>query len=401
MKLHSTFFRLLLFTLVLLSDRLYSQFELTTVTELATLRPAAIVTDPDGQTLLMKDDTIYTYGTSVTDKFYCGDCNSILDIAFYNGDMFIANESGGIVKRTGDDTEVVTSLRATRLVADKIGNIYGVHFLDGLVFSDGQDWIELNTSNSDIPTNDIYDLAIDSSGILWMATQIGLISWNWLSFSVKPVPDELSETFYDIEIDADDNIWVTSAFGGVGKYDHANWTTYPDDFSFLTSVQNLAIVNGREIWTSESGEGLYRYNGTDFDLVTYQELGVTEWNINRVLSGDSHGRLWIHNDFTDLKYLTTDPSSVLPVRGYPASVTIYPNPSNGEIKLALENVFTGSSYTIQVYSPEGKRILNEQRNSSDALQAIQLQNQPAGIYQVVVLLDGKTKYTGRVSLIKV
>lgn len=384
----------------LLVENVSAQIMLYTVSDpqLSGARPSNIVSGPNGETLIMVDETIYTYASGVTDVFECSSCFNIIDIAFVGDVMYIANESAGIVKRTGTETEVVTSLRATRLVADSLGNLYGVHFLDGLVFSDGNDWIQMTTTNSDIPTNDIYDLAIDDSGILWMATQIGLVSWDWITFTVISVPDELSAAFYDIEIDSSGNKWVASAFGGVGKYDGAEWTTFPQDFSPLQAVENLARLNGNEIWTSDSGEGLYRYAGTSFEFIPYAALGEPDWDINRVLFGDSQDRLWIYNDFTPLKYLTTGTTSIATHGEGPNALTIFPNPAFNECYIKTEAGMEEDECFVAVYSPEGRRVFSEHVSTTGGLLHLTFDHQPAGIYQVVVYEKGIFKYSGRVSV---
>ena len=381
-------------------ESLSAQFTLHTVTDpqLDGVRPSNIVSGPHGETLIMMDETIYTYDSQVTDVFECDLCNDIVDVAFFGGNMYIANETGGIVKRTGVEEEIVTSLRATRLLADSLGNFYGIHFLDGLVFSDGNDWIHMTTVNSGIPTDDIYDLAIDKSGILWMATYEGLVSWDWIDFTVIPTPGDLSTAFYDIVIDSSDNIWVASAFGGVGKYDRTEWTTYPQDFSPLQRIENLSTLSGDEVWTSESGEGLYRNSGTSFEFIHYSELGELDWDINRVLFGDSQDRLWIYNDFTPLKYLTVGPTSIVGDREDLIALSIHPNPASNEIFIKTEPGMNGEEYFVAVYSPAGVRVFGEQVSSKDNLLQFAFGHHPAGIYQVAIFEKGILKYSGRVSV---
>jgi hypothetical protein len=398
MKHNFTTGLLLIICTFLLVENVSSQIILHTVSDpqLSGARPSNIVSGPNGETLIMEDETIYTYTSGVTDVFECSSCFNIIDIAFVGDDMYIANESTGIVKRTGTETEVVTSLRALRLVADSLGNLYGVHFLEGLVFSDGSDWIQMTTTNSDIPTNTIYDLAIDQSGILWMATQIGLVSWDWITFTVISVPDDLSAAFFDIEIDSLDNKWVASAYGGVGKYDGIEWTTFPQDFSPLQAVENLATLNGNEIWTSDSGEGLYRYTGTSFEFIPYASLGESGWDINRVLFGDTQDRLWIYNDFTPLKYVTIGATGITDHGKASNALNIFPNPAFNECYIKTETGMEGDDFFVVVYSPEGRRVFSQQVIAAGGTLHLSFNNQPAGIYQVVVFENGSLEYTGRV-----
>lgn len=381
-------------------DNVSSQIVLYTVTDfqLTGVRPGNILSGPDGETLIVVDETVYTYESSVTDIYECSLCRDILDIAFYGDDIYYANETGGIVKRSGSALEVVSPFRTTRLTVDGLGNFYGIHGENGLVFSDGDEWIQLTTDNSDIPTNDIYDLALDHSGMLWMATHLGLISWDWITFTVISVPDDLSAAFYDIKIDSAGNKWVASAFGGVGKYDGSEWTTFPEVFSPLQAVENLAVLNGNEIWTSDSGEGLYRYAGTTFEFIPYEDLDVANWDINRVLFGDAQDRLWIYNDFTPIKYLTTGTTSTTGPSGSLFPIELFPNPAVNEINLKIHPGMELDDNLVVVYNAEGRKVFSQQVISTGDIFQLRFDNQPPGIYQVVVIQNGNLIFTGRVSV---
>jgi len=210
--------------------------------------------------------------------------------------------------------------------------------------------------NGAIPknTNDIYDVALDHNGLLWIASQIGLISWNGTTFSLKSVPADLSATFYDVNVDSDNAIWVASAFGGIGKYSGGNWTTFASTFNPLERVENLAVLNSNEIWTSETGLGFYRYTGA-FNTVPFASLGATEWYPNDVLYGDAQNRLWIQNQFTVLRYLTTQPSSTTRPSGDNQGINIYPNPAFNFVQIQCKNAddyITG----LEIFSIEGQLI---------------------------------------------
>ncbi|HJW28823.1 MAG TPA: two-component regulator propeller domain-containing protein, partial [Saprospiraceae bacterium] len=227
------------------------------------------------ETLLLSGKKIYTFVNQVTNVYTCSLCNDIRDVAMIADTMYIACDGSGIVKKFGDSTKVVTALRSDRLVSGNGGKLYGVDWMDGLDYWDGSTWQNLTTSNSSIPTNDIYDVILDHNGLLWIASQIGLISWDGTTFSKKSVPADLSASFYDVNVDSSNAIWVASAFGGVGKYSGGTWTTFSSTFNALERVENLAILNGSEIWTSETSLGFYRFTGT-FSTVPFSSLGATE-----------------------------------------------------------------------------------------------------------------------------
>ncbi len=331
------------------------------------------------ETLLLSGKKIYTFVDQVTDVFTCSVCNDIRDVAMVADTMYIACDGSGIVKRFGDSTKVVTSLRSDRLVSGNGGKLYGVDFLDGIDYWDGSTWKNLTTSNSSIPTNGIFDVALDQNGLLWIASQIGLISWDGTTFSVKAVPPELSVSLNDVRVDSENTVWVVSAYGGIGKYKNSTWTTFTSTFSALETVENLAVLHDNEIWTSEYGLGLYRYTGT-FSTIPFASLGATEWNPNNVLYGDAQNRLWIQNQFTALRYLTTEPSATTGPTQVNLGIKIYPNPASDYIQ--LESINQDDYITeLEVYSMEGKIIITQPIQHKSEFELMVANWQP-GVYYV-------------------
>ena len=375
--------------LIVQSSILHGQITLTTVTDpqLSNLRPTNIKVGLNGETLLMKDRKIYTYTDQLTNVFDCSICGDIQDVAFVGDTMYIANGTAGIVKRFGDSTLQVNPLRTTKLISDNGGNLFGIKHLDGIVVWDGSDWQHMTTSNSSIQTNTIYDMAVDDNGILWMASHVGLISWNGTTFSLTSVPGDLSEALYDIEIDSTGNIWVASAFGGLGKFDGVEWTTYPETFDVLHAVQNLGILNNDEVWTSDSGDGLYRYSAGAFEFIPYEDLGQTGWQINRVLYGDAQNRLWIANDFTPLMYLTTGPTAIDDIKPTNAGLSVYPNPATDKIYFQFDTPFKGE-FQVMAYNINGVLVfqgnfLSNQETNVDVKYWL------PGMYEVIIRNEGK------------
>jgi|GEM_PF-7017737 len=365
-----------------------SQLTLTTVSDplLGNTKLKGVSRNNLDETLLLSGKKIYTFINQVTNVFTCSICNDIRDVAMVADTMYIACDGSGIVKRFGDSTKVVTSLRSDRLVSGNAGKLYGVDWMDGLDYWDGSTWKNLLTSNSTIPTNNIYDLDLDQTGLLWIASDIGLISWNGTTFSVKSVPPELSVSLNDVIVDSENTVWVVSAYGGIGKYKNSTWTTFTSTFSPLETVENLAVLHGNEIWSSEYGLGLYRYTGT-FTTVPFASLGATEWNPNSVLYGDAQNRLWIQNDFTPVRYLTTEPSATTGPSADNQGIAIYPNPSFDQVKIECsdkDNYIT----EVEVYSVEGKLMLDQTIQHQSQVE-LTVTNLNSGIYYVrIKTIDG-------------
>ncbi|MFC2130683.1 two-component regulator propeller domain-containing protein [Bacteroidota bacterium] len=94
-----------------------------------------------------------------------------------------------------------------------------------------------NTSNSSLPDNDVWSIAIESNGEKWMGTDGGLAKFdgkNWTIYdpsnSGLPGSDVRS-----IAIDDNGNKWIGTSMDGLAKFDGEIWTVYNTSNSELPS----------------------------------------------------------------------------------------------------------------------------------------------------------------------
>ena len=93
----------------------------------------------------------------------------------------------------------------------------GFEHAGGLVMFDGTKWETWNTSNSNIPSDNVYCVAIDDSGNKWIGTHKGLAEFdgkNWQVWDTTNSPLR-SDDICDIVIDKHDNKWIADWLGGV------------------------------------------------------------------------------------------------------------------------------------------------------------------------------------------
>lgn len=339
----------------------------------------------NGETLLYDDNHIFTFVNSVTEDFICNLCYDIQDVVSLHDTQYIASKFGGIIKRFGDSLAIVADFEASELAVHKDGILYGNDPGNGLFRWNGSDVDHWDESNSNLPTDWVYDLAVDSNGLVWLATQVGLVSFNGNSFSHKDVPDDLSATFYDIAIDEHNAVWVSSAYGGVGKFANSTWTTFPQTFNVLQLVQNVAILHGDEVWTSSFEKGLYRYINNNFIKYLPSVFGYSTFENCSFLYGDAQGRLWMEFDNTPLMYLTTMPTAVDRIQDHSNELSISPNPSNGIVHLSL-SPDQDKMTSIMLYTSEGS-LCYKSTSLYDNEVSLDISHLAAGLYQVMVTND--------------
>jgi ligand-binding sensor domain-containing protein len=122
------------------------------------------------------------------------------------------------------------------------------------------DWIIFNTSNSDLPSDNVKSIVIDKNGQRWIGTDNGLVRFDkmhsWISYSVN---------CNSIAIDYNDNKWIGTD-GGLIKFDGRKLDVYnvpklnPYEGSYLYIIHSVAIDHSNNIWLTTSGK-LIKFDG--------------------------------------------------------------------------------------------------------------------------------------------
>ena len=131
-------------------------------------------------------------------------------------------------------------------------------------FAQYPNWAVYNESNSSLPYNRVYALAIDGSDNIWIGTYGGGLAkfdgtnWTVYNTSNSGMPDNL---VLSLAIDGSDNIWI-GTWGGLAKFDGTNWTVYNTSNSGMTDnwVYALAIDGSDNIWIGTWLGGLAVFN---------------------------------------------------------------------------------------------------------------------------------------------
>jgi len=172
---------------------------------------------------------------------------------------------------------------------------------DGLISFDPANgtWSLYNTSNSGLPSNSVYAIAIDASGNKWVGTRgytCKLTQFDgtyWTTYT----PPVGATTVTAITIDGSGNKWigVRDDWGsgrGLLKFDGTNWTIYDQSNSGLpdNTVYAIAIDGSGNKWIA-TGNGLAKFDGTNWS-VYYTSSGLPKNDV-RCIAIDAQGNKWI------------------------------------------------------------------------------------------------------------
>lgn len=163
---------------------------------------------------------------------------------------------------------------------------------NGLACIKDGNWSVFSSSNSDLPGNDITAVAFDSKGMIWVATTVGLASFNgtattgWKVYTTAQGMPENNVTA--MAIDENDNIWLGYSSGKLYKLTGETFTSIGEVANQI--VNTIFIDNEDNVWlglnaTASGKKGIVKYDGSQ----------LTQQNISESVTSlvqDSKGTIW-------------------------------------------------------------------------------------------------------------
>jgi hypothetical protein len=167
----------------------------------------------------------------------------------------------------------------------------GITGIYSKILADTSVWVDLQTNNSGLVSNNLSCIAIDNFGNKWIGTlDKGLMKFdglNVINFK-KSNSDIPGDRIYTISIDILNRIWVGTN-EGIGIYDGISWTVYNKNNSGLISNDITSIKFGNEniVWIG-AYTGLYKLNGTTW--TRYNDFMNTIWVNDLEID---NGNIWV------------------------------------------------------------------------------------------------------------
>lgn len=161
----------------------------------------------------------------------------------------------------------------------------------GLIIYDEREFINFNTANSPIPSNQVRSITIAQNGDIWIGTNNGLAVFNgssWIIYNQlnSDIPTDLVNA---IEFDRSNNAWIGTS-GGLARFDGVNWKTF-NDTQLRIWVNDFEIANNNSIWMGTNDFGIVSL--VDSSLVYYPD-SIYNYLTNRISSVDidQAGNVW-------------------------------------------------------------------------------------------------------------
>ncbi len=181
------------------------------------------------------------------------------------------------------------------------GTIWAGSYTGGLHRFDGEGW-ELFTTHDWLPSNTVYEMAVDSEDVMWLATGNGLSRHDGIAamtFTSENSP--LRGTTNSIVIGTNNEVWVGTPYGAY-RYNEGIWDSFSsEDVLPYRAVFAIATGSEGEVWVSTSGhdvgettyqyKALSCYNGTSWETFSLDDLPIHDPMITSITVGDD-GVMW-------------------------------------------------------------------------------------------------------------
>ena len=139
-----------------------------------------------------------------------------------NGDRFFYDKlNSGLINN-----------RISCIATDNLGNKWiadGYWWIEGtgLTKFDGTNWEVFNTSNSELPSNQVRSIAVDELDNIWIGTENGLAKFDGINWQIFHSSNSILPTneVNCITIDEGNTIWIGTNLG-LAKFDGINWEVY-------------------------------------------------------------------------------------------------------------------------------------------------------------------------------
>jgi ligand-binding sensor domain-containing protein len=286
------------------------------------------------------------------------------------------------------------------------------HSGGGLAKFDGMSWTIYNRSNSGLPSNTVYAIAIDEQGNKWIGTEWGgLAKFDGINWTVYNTSNSglRSNTVYAIAIDGQGNKWIGTWGGGLAKFDGVRWTVYNISNSGLPSstVYAIAIDGQGNKWIGTS-RGLAKFDGVNWTVYNISNSGLSDNDV-RAIAIDGQGNKWIGTSSGGLA-VYREGGVILPVEvkeksnETPTRFTLYqnyPNPFNPSTTIEFD-IPERTNVKLVVYDILGREvetIIDKELEPGKYKVNFNATNLPSGVYFYTLRTPKFTK-TNKMLLIK-
>lgn len=164
----------------------------------------------------------------------------------------------------------------------------------GIIGYDGKKWSAFNKDNTPMSSNIVKSLFVDKLNRLWIGFENGLFVYNGNTF-INYSSQVNNKFVTSITADNNGTIWIGS-FGGLFRYDGKTWQAYTSANSGLHDnlIYSVAVDKLNNIWVGTNGNGMAVFDGNSWRKWDMSNMGIGN-RIGDVIHSiicDQDGMIW-------------------------------------------------------------------------------------------------------------
>ena len=163
----------------------------------------------------------------------------------------------------------------------------------GLAVFDGYTWLVYDSLNSTLNSNYLGSVHIDADNVVWAGTMHGEVSaFDGAYWEAYPFPTNPNVPIHEISSDLYGHIWAATGGNGLFRYNGSDWEHHHSGNSILTNYLNSVTAGpDNAIWAGGAGNFIFQYSGDwnsyelPYDLYFTSTIGI-----------DHEYRIWVGSD---------------------------------------------------------------------------------------------------------
>ncbi len=283
------------------------------------------------------------------------------NIAFgNNGILWVATDSGAAKFNNGTfeffntTNSQIPSNNVSYITFDVFNNMW-IGTDNGLAKFNGTTWTVFNTGNSNLPDNAISYLIFEGNTHCWIGTANGLAMFDGIDWTVYNTgnSDLPNNRISSIQIAKNGDKWLGMLGGGISFFPDTAFYNFDSGNSDLPSndVTSISIDTSGHLWVGTLNNGIITKNSNVWTAYGINTTPLPNSHINSLYT-DSGNNLWI---------ATAIGSAVFNVRGITPSLFITYTDNNvcagNDFKVIYRNLFAfeaGNEIIVELSDGDGK-----------------------------------------------
>lgn len=299
-------------------------------------------------------------------------------IVAHGPSMYLGTNNGLVIINQSTDSQQLIQFSVTGLPSNVINDICvddtGLIWLgtnNGLVSFDLANFTVYNTSNSGLFSNTITHIAADSTGTLWVSYPHGFSSWrtgSWTEYTAGK--DSLSsDSILAFAADGNGTLYAGTD-KGLLKFDSSRWTSFDTSSSAIpgNTVTALTVDRSGILWVGTLLSGLASLADTVWAVFDTANSTLPSDKVTSLMC-DENGAVWVGLS----NYLAKMEADTFSVRASSHGIVDLVCTGTGPLWYVTNNFDVDFFYS-------GPRVLFSSDKKSFAQKAVSLKNLPVGTF---------------------